>query len=301
MKRVILSMMVVCAVGGAAHANEDKDNAIANLLGALGDAIRWDGPSNQGDPDEIAHVIASCREAIADAKKEGVKPSDTITGWPGWEVNPNAKKSGDKVTFAFQDATWYCDDLAKRTKRWDLIAQIKVAQSVQSTIDKGLDADQQRESSSDLVTAFRGYQQSCTDDLAAVQAKGPDDLEVDGAKIAQKDVPAFCEALGKYADLEQAAWDQKVQTLGAKYSAVGIKGDRLEIFVYYDDLEGWYLKGCKKSTKDPKTMKKAKALFQWLTGDDGVITIRKYAFKGDKYKVTEKQFLTEAKAYKGCK
>jgi hypothetical protein len=52
---------------------------------------------------------------------------------------------------------------------------------------------------------------------------------------------------------------------------------------------------------DPKALKGQKALFQWLTDGNDVITIRKFSFKGDKYTITEKEFLTEGAAYRGCR
>jgi len=95
---------------------------------------------------------------------------------------------------------------------------------------------------------------------------------------------------------EKAKYDQTV----ALYKKAGIKGKRLELFVEYHPME-WWLPGCSSSTTDPKKMKKAKKLFHWLTDSSGYITVRTYAFKGDKYKVTEKTYDTEAKAYRGCR
>jgi hypothetical protein len=92
---------------------------------------------------------------------------------------------------------------------------------------------------------------------------------------------------------------ERAKKVEGKFKKVGIKGKRLELFAYYD-ME-WYLPGCKSSTDDPKKLKKAKKLFQWLTASDGQITIRKYTFKGDNYSTSEKTTYNETQAYKLCR
>jgi hypothetical protein len=108
---------------------------------------------------------------------------------------------------------------------------------------------------------------------------------------------AFGEKLtGDIADAHAAARAE----VAAKYEAVGIKGARLELFIEYDDVY-WRGKGCERVT-DLKKLAKAKALFHWLENADGTHTIRKYTFKGNKVKsVKDRTYLTEARAWKGCK
>ena len=119
-------------------------------------------------------------------------------------------------------------------------------------------------------------------------------------EVRLDEMPALCEAIGKHADQLKVVFAEKFEKAAAKYKAVGIAGKRLEIFAYYDGME-WYLAGCKTSTADPKKLEAAKRLFQWLTAPDGTITIRTYAFAGDTYTVTEREFLTQASAYGGCR
>jgi len=85
-----------------------------------------------------------------------------------------------------------------------------------------------------------------------------------------------------------------------KYVKAGIGGDRLELFIEYDDVR-WRGKGCE-IVDDLGALKQAAVLFHWLENADGTHTIRRYAFKGDKLlKTTNRTFKTEAAAYRGCK
>jgi hypothetical protein len=88
--------------------------------------------------------------------------------------------------------------------------------------------------------------------------------------------------------------------IAAKYEALGVKGQRLELFIEYDDVY-WRGKKCERIT-DLKKLVKAKVLFQWLENSDGTHTIRKYTFKGNKVKsIKDRTYATEARAWKGCK
>jgi hypothetical protein len=111
--------------------------------------------------------------------------------------------------------------------------------------------------------------------------------------------PAIDYAAKRAAEMKAAAEAKQAKTV-ALYKKAGIKGARLDLFVEYHPME-WWLPGCQSSTTEPKKMKKAKKLFHWLTDSSGYVTVRTYAFKGDKYKITEKTYDSEAKAYRGCR
>lgn len=298
-----LALAVLAAVPSVARA--DRDEAIANLLGPLGDAIRWTQPTPgwNGGADEILGVRANCREAIADAKKEGVRPDDEITAWKGFEVNPKAKVSGDKVTVKFKDVGWYCDDLEKRTKHWDLILRVKDAMQWKDKVAAGMTDDEKKNVMPEMVTDAASWATRCKDSLAAEQASGATSIDVDGQTISLTDAGAMCGVLDQYAQQRKAAWQARIDLLGPKYKAAGIKGDRLELFVYYESVgDDWYLAGCKKTVKDPKGLARARVLFQWLGSEDaGDIMVRRFAFSGDKVSITDAHYDTEARAYAGCR
>ena len=114
---------------------------------------------------------------------------------------------------------------------------------------------------------------------------------------------AYCDGLIDYGkNLKAKIAEAKAARRAAiakKYEAAGIKGDRLELFIEYDDVS-WRGKGCE-IVDDLAVLAKAKKLYQWLENADGTDTIRTYTFSGDKYKVSDKRYKKEKDAYKGCK
>ncbi|HTM19927.1 MAG TPA: hypothetical protein VL172_05455 [Kofleriaceae bacterium] len=304
--RIKTGTLVLLLVATAAPSwadQEDRDIAIANLLSPLGNAVRWTRPTPgyNGGGDEIKQVRERCREAIAEARKAGVRPRDEVRAWDAFAGNPKARVQGKEVIFKFEDAGWYCDDLDKRTAHWDLVLRMDDGKKLAERIPAGLTDTEKKDIAPELVADTYDLARRCKSGLEAERAAGAASIDADGTAVTLADAGAACDAIQAWGDLQKAAYAQKLATLGAKYAAVGIKGDRLDLFVYYDDLEGWYLPGCKSSTMQPKKLKAARALFQWLTDGEGTITIRKFSFKGDKYTITERQFYTEAAAYRGCR
>ncbi|HTJ41889.1 MAG TPA: hypothetical protein VL463_07315, partial [Kofleriaceae bacterium] len=93
----------------------------------------------------------------------------------------------------------------------------------------------------------------------------------------------------------------KAKAREAKYTSVGVGGEKLKLFLEYDDVY-WRTSPKCETEDDPKQLAKAKQLFQWLDNADGTVTIRKYQFAGNKVaKISNKTFTTAEKAYKGCK
>jgi hypothetical protein len=305
MRTTIISMLLV-ATAGAGVARADRDEALSNLMGPIGDAIRWDKPTKgwNGGADEILGMRANCREAIADAKKAGVRPNDVIHGWSGWDVNPKAKKlDKDHVDVKFADVGWYCDDLDKRTTHWDLVLRLADALVLKDKVAAGLTDDEKKNIMPEQVKDSTSWAKRCTDALAAEKATGAKSIDVDAKTVSLDDAGALCDVIVQRAAQQKAAWDDRVATVGPKYKAAGMNGERLELFVYYESVgDDWYLPGCKKSTSDPKVLAKQKVLFQWLGSEaSGDIQVRKFAFKGDAYTITDTHYDTEAKAFAHCR
>jgi hypothetical protein len=155
---------------------------------------------------------------------------------------------------------------------------------------------------------YRRLAKECRDMTAKVSAgPGGADLVVKdryGDRIGTvSEVAAMYTSLDKAGEIYDAEWKEASKRFEKPFKDAGFTADKLEYLVYYGpEIDGWYVKGCKEP-KNLKALKKSNAWFQWFTDSAGVITIRKYHWKGDKLlKTTEKQFLTEAKAYKiGCK
>jgi hypothetical protein len=129
-----------------------------------------------------------------------------------------------------------------------------------------------------------------------VKIGGADITLVDGKKYCQAEID-YGTAFETFVAAEQGA---KRKEIAAKYEAVGISGEKLELFIEYDDVY-WRGKKCA-IIDDVAALAKATKLYHWLENNDGTHTIRTYVFKGNKVKsVKDKTYKTEKKAYKGCK
>jgi hypothetical protein len=147
---------------------------------------------------------------------------------------------------------------------------------------------------------------AATVDAAIAEGSSPDTtVEVHGVKVTYAEGRTrYCEALLEHGKQLEALLDAEAEAarkaLYAKYEAHGIKGDRLELFVYYDGT-GWYTRGCQYTVDEPADLARAKVLFHWLDNSDGSITIRKYRFKKNRYTFSEKVYWRSDKAYRGCR
>lgn len=255
---------------------------------------------------EHAKKPAECRADIAAAKKAGAKDTDTGEISPDRKrvlVPENLPKGYHSGTYmiAVGDLGPICDAYEKAYEAGTLSATVLAAFELEEWMT--LIKPEQGGSSTGMSTK----PQACLDVIDArikSGVAGSTVFKVEGKDITIDDARASCERiLASAKEFEAAvAAREKADTATAlePYQKVGIKGARLELFASYHPME-WYLPGCTSSTGDPKKLKKAKKLFHWLTDSNGVITIRKYTFKGDKYKTSEKTYYSEAKAYKGCR
>jgi hypothetical protein len=151
--------------------------------------------------------------------------------------------------------------------------------------------------------------QACLDALAAMKQAGKSDddtIKLNQGTVTIADARATCEqALVDSQAFEGAVTGRETAEraeIEAIYKQAGIKGKRLELFVHYGkpDNGGWLARGCTAFVTDVKKLKKAKKLFHWFESDAGYV-VRTYTFKGNSYKVSEKTYLTQAKAYRGCR
>ena len=192
-------------------------------------------------------------------------------------------------------------DKAKDLQKLREIALTAIA--AKRSLDDGLNDTQKKGVEAHQVDYLYKAAKECKALVAAAAAGGmAADAKIQTVvrEVRFDEMPALCDAIEKHADQLKPVFAEKFAAASAKYKAAGIAGKRLELFAYYNDME-WYFAGCKSSSGDPKKLKAAKALFQWLTAPDGTITIRKYTFNGNNYTITEKEFATEARAYSGCR
>lgn len=249
-----------------------------------------------------------CREYIAKAKKAGVKDDDEITGDTYLQHVPGAKEaavqkySTKQYVIKAKQAAWVCDQFALARKKQDVMIRMEQAQDVIAYMPSQNPADV---GDTYATSAIDGAKQCLADYDAAIKA-GLDPatkVEIKGKETAFSEGKALCEKALKIAqDYEVKRGEvaaAKREQIAAKYTPHGIAGDRLELFIQYDNVT-WMGPGCK-DIEDIAKLAKAKKLYQWLENADGTHTIRTYTFKGNKYKAKDKTYKKEAQAWKGCK
>ncbi len=251
-----------------------------------------DGKVNGLDP-------AQCTAAIAAAKKAGVTANDQLADYWILQIHPKKQERDGNKFIVFSDAPWICENhaAALQLKRAAIAAK-EAAASVSQPRQKPEDVS----GNLDIITNHAKRCQKIVDEVAAVV--GDKDVTVQGKKYKLSGLgDAFCApavaAAEAYVAKVKEVRAAKAAEISAKYEKLGVKGDRLALFIEYDNV---YFRGKKcEIIDDIKKLVKAKYVYQWLENSDYTHTIRKYTFKGDKYKVSEKTYNTEAKAYKGCK
>jgi len=302
MKTVIVSAstLITAMLWGGGLARADARDDLASHLSwyaIVGDRAN---PSDE----ELKRTKEDCLAEIAAAKKHGVKDTDTIRNLD-FGAHPKATPIKEGFGYVYYEvsvaeAGWFCEQFTGR------ITNLRLRKAIGDAYDAETWLGDAKPEDSETRFDISKHPKACLDAIDAATTAGvpaSTELDIKAGKVTLSDARAHCtEMLAKFKAFETEVrqhTDKKQAALEAKYKAVGIKGKRLELFAYYD-ME-WYLPGCGSSTGDPKKLKKAKKLFQWLTGDDGLITIRKYTFKGDNYTITEKTTYSEDKAYKLCR
>jgi len=297
--RSIVAALVV--LGGAGRAWAD---ARADLEGEMATYLSWARqPVWSADQAAKAKPATECHAAVARARKAGVKDDQELELFGVDAVMEAPKKgphSGTRMV-AVKDAGKVCDAYAKTLESATFTAAVQASYDLQEWL--GLVKPSEPGAT---ASGMGDKPRAC---IAAIDAKlaagtpGTSKLKLQGAEVTLDDARAACTRTLAQAEEFQSAVNARLaaeaEKRTAKYRVAGIAGPRLELFAYYD-ME-WYLPGCTRSIGDPKALKKAKLLCRWRTAPDGTITIRRFAFKGDKYVQSEKSFATEAGAYRGCK
>jgi len=243
---------------------------------------------------------SKCTDALAEAEKAGATDETRLvaSGWP--DTLPSYQyhsSAGSSISLAA--ARDVCADYAV----WKPAVKAAVAVQTAQSYLRNLDAD------ASLGSYAVAEGKTC---LEAIEGLGAASLEV-AVKIGEATMTleegrTLCQRLvdlgGKASKQQAAAAGAKRAEIEAKWKKVGMKGDRLKLFVE-NELDGggfpWYAKGCTTEITDPKKLAKAKTLFMWTAGANGGTLVSKYVFKGNKYKETAREYFDDAKAYRGCK
>jgi hypothetical protein len=137
-----------------------------------------------------------------------------------------------------------------------------------------------------------------------LSAPGDVAVKVDGKdvtlELGRADLRGYLAKARTFSKAADTVRKAKFEQAAAPYRALGVKGERLDLFVFYSEL-GFYVAGCRSETRDRKTIAKARVLFHWLENPDGSHMIRKYVFSGNTVRTTEKTYARKAQAYAGCR
>lgn len=238
---------------------------------------------------------SDCRASMAKAKKL-FKPTDTLRAL-AFQQHPKAVAAGGSFTITVADLPWMCDQIDRVIARGTLIEQLELAKAYQRRLaaDEAPDATVHLgDGDPDLAAA-----KACAAAVAGEAAAGATAIELKRASFAVADATALCDVLRQWGEHQNAVGQVNFDRIAPTYRALGVGGDRLELFVENDGL---YFRGkrCEK-IEEPRALAKAKKVHLWLENADDTHTIRTYTFTGDRYKVKDKTYRTEAAAYAGCK
>lgn len=248
---------------------------------------------------------AECKKAVAKGQKAGLKDTDRIYAWRFRELEDDVHFDDDREPYLeLGEIATLCDE-------YDLLRKMVPAAGMQAELLEQVTIYAQQDPkdlAADLGQQFVAKGQKCvevTDQAIRDGAPGDRRTRIGTLELTLAEGRAqICEAAiafgGKFAGDIKAAKQAEFDRVAAKYKKVGIKGDKLKVFVENDNID-WMTKGCQTLT-DLKKLAKAKKLFQWWDAPDGTITIRTYTFKGNKVKsIKNKQYAFPEHAYKGCK
>ena len=296
---VLLAAAIVPAVARADAAQEVADGVeyVATWMPSLREspASRLYGSHDPAD---------GCRKAVAKGKKAGLGDDAKIfsRSFVGWDETHYDGEHNAYLELGELGAI--CDEYAELLLMIPAAgAQEDTAKSLKiySTVapgDLGADMGEQ------MVKAGKDCM-AATD--KAIKAGAPADRKTlinDESLSLSEGREQICQAMidfgGRLSGDIKDAHAKAYEEIAAKYKKVGVKGEKLDLFVEYDNTY-WLGKGCEK-VMDVKKQAKAKKLHQWWDNPDGTVTIRTYTFKGNKIKsVKNKVFTLAENAYKACK
>lgn len=238
---------------------------------------------------------ADCRASMARAKKL-FRPTDTLRGL-AFAKHPKAVASDGSFTITVGDLPWMCDQIDRVIARGTLVEQLERAKVYQ----RRLAAQEPPDATVQLGDGdkYLAEAKACAAAVDGEARAGATTIELKKLSFTIAEAPALCELLRQWGEHQNAQGQVNFELIAPKYRAVGVGGERLKLFVENDGL---YFRGkrCEK-IEEPRVLARSKKLFLWLENPDDTHTIRTYTFTGDRFKVKDKTYLTEAAAYAGCK
>ncbi|MDX2092522.1 MAG: hypothetical protein SFX73_31955 [Kofleriaceae bacterium] len=230
--------------------------------------------------------IGNCKKAIADGRADGMRDSDILRS-DGYQHVRGAKQHDGSWQITFAQAPNVCDAAAY----WLKVAQLQGTLSeAQHSVDwlAMIDvASNHEENGEELAKTGKRCSEAIERALAdgipgtmALEVRGMTSsrtLTIDAAKseLCAK-VTSASETFAKNVTKEREA---RYAAIAAPYQAAGATGERLEYLVAHHHYAKYGVGG--NEVTDVKKLVKAKVLFEVLVGQ-GVVTVRRREFKGDK-------------------
>jgi hypothetical protein len=239
---------------------------------------------------EFSEPAESCTALIQKAKAIGVRPDDQLKGLTG--------------PFPFKRAAQLCATYRTWKRTLDGAALLDAFY----TMAPNLETIKPGDYGDTAVKNWGLAAKKCTEQVGEVISSGADATQkikdVYNLELSLTEGKQFCQRVldwsdGFAAETKRVA-EEKAAAIRAKYTKLGITGDRLDNFVYYDSVQ-WKVSGCV-SEENLQKLKRAAVLFQWLEHSDGTYGVRRFQFRGDKLvRTSEQRYLTSAAATRGCR
>jgi hypothetical protein len=321
LKNTLLCAAALASIPTLAHADNWTQRDQAGT--GLGWYARYIGDMQdrglRASSESTAHDAADCR-AVIEQYKADIGASEKIQS-DEFKVLPGAEEVPDsgyptKYAILWKNAPSICKTYA--ATRDAIVAAQPLEEVYENVVNQGV-REENLESfdwymiatdkdGTYLPTGTAGDTCSKAVD-SAIEAGLSKDFQIkfeDGTSMTTEALGWYCkkaqDASNAFHDKAVAWAKAKYDEAAAVYKKVGIKGKRLELFMYERATEGSFLaKGCTDWVTSPKALAKAKKLFMWSEAANGVITVTTYKFKGNDYTVSDKEYDFHETAYKGCK
>lgn len=281
MPRISICLATLFATALPAHATPEEDASDLMYVHAQALAtLRTDLVAN------TRRTAESCNRVLDDARAGNVPASFELTG-DVYDKLPKSYRDSRGVHLKLGDAKVICDGLAAGAG----LAQARVAVEAAQHSLAWLTMIDKATNHEDNGPKLQAGAAACRQAIATLTTAKIASIKVtkegrtDHAVVAVADIEGmFCAPLAKAAATfsaevkaaRRAAWEKAA----APYKRAGLTGKKLDVVVALDGRAIYAVGGRELTT--PKQKKAAAVLFEVLVDNNGMFTVRRYQFKGNK-------------------
>ena len=243
------------------------------------------------DSNEFREDVAGCYAAVERGIKLGIEDDETMGGPRRSQYLFKSAKSKCAEYEKWQHTIRAIDTVRGTASRFS------AATGLNDGFMRGDNAVQLAKPGVDCLADVNAHLAAGADGTVTTKYDGTNEMTL----IAGRD--KFCQGLAdwgaKYAVSTEAKIKGDKAAVEAKYTKVGISGDKLRIAIANDT--GIWGPGCK-LLEDPKRIAKAGVLYEIHNTPEGRTGVRRYQFKGNKLSnETYREFDRVENSYKFCK